>query len=132
MNALAVKMQSDTATKAEIVDLEFLYQVKAKVAGSNNVTAPGIDPSKVKIVGAALNASPNSSVSFNVSKTDDSAKKAINTNLYKNVLQFDMDLSNASKVSSDGKLAAPTEIAMKLSVQTQLNSPVRRTRILRR
>ncbi|SDB68803.1 hypothetical protein [Butyrivibrio sp. INlla16] len=72
-NALAVKMQSDTATKAEIVGLEFLYQVKAKVAVSNNVTGPKdkkikkiiipdtvtIGTSEYKVTGIAENAFKN-------------------------------------------------------------------------
>ena len=110
--ALALKMQTSTEEKQKIADLEESYKSKAKVSVANNITAPEIDSSKVKIIGAGLNASANSSVSFNISKTDESAKKAIDTDLYKNIIQFDMNLSNASKVSNDGKLAIPVEITM--------------------
>lgn len=113
-NNLAVAMQTSQEQKQKIVELEEEYKQKANVTVTNSITAPGIDSSKVKIVGAGLNAGANSAVSFNISKTDESAKKAINTNLYRNVVQFDMDLSNASKVSSDGKLAIPVEITMPL------------------
>ncbi|WP_029318797.1 leucine-rich repeat domain-containing protein [Butyrivibrio sp. AE3004] len=111
-NALAVAMQTDSSQKQKIVDMEEAYKQKANVSVTNNITARGIDASKVKLVGAGLNAGANSSVSFNVSATDENSKKAINTNLYKNVVQFDMNLSNASKVAADGTLAIPVEITM--------------------
>ncbi len=111
-DALALDLQTKTDARNELTNMENAYKSKANVTVTNNVTINGIDNSKVSIIGAGLNANANENVSFNISNTDESSKKAINTNLYKNVVQFDMNLSNAGRVSADGKLAVPVVITM--------------------
>ncbi|MCR5101873.1 MAG: leucine-rich repeat domain-containing protein, partial [Butyrivibrio sp.] len=105
-------MQTYSETRSELSSLEDAYTNKAGISVSNNVTVSGVDSSQVSILGAGLNANANDSVSFNIGYTDESSKKAINTNLYTNVLQFDMNLSNAGRVSEDGNLAVPVEVTM--------------------
>ncbi|MCR4903141.1 MAG: leucine-rich repeat domain-containing protein, partial [Butyrivibrio sp.] len=112
MQALAVSMQTDSSTRDKISSLESAYTSKAGISVANNITASGVDSSKISILGAGLNANANESVSFNVGYTDESAKKAIDTKYYTNIVQFDMSLSNAGRVSSDGSLAVPVVITM--------------------
>ena len=111
-DALALNLQSNSDARNELTDMENVYKSKAKVTVSNNVTVKGIDSSKVSIIGAGLNANANENVSFNISNTNESSKKAINTNLYKNIVQLDLNISNAGRVSADGKLAVPVVITM--------------------
>ncbi len=112
-NALAIEMQTKSQVRDEVKSMEDSYKSKANVSLETTVTPDtGLDPEKVSVLGGCLNADPDDKVSFNVSLAGKEDQKAINTEIYKSVVQFDMDMTGASKVKPNGELAVPVVITM--------------------
>ena len=109
-NDLQVSMQSNSETRDKIQNLEDAYKTKANITQTTTVDESLMDPSKISILGSALNATPNASVNFNISKATEEDKALINTDLYKSVLAFEMGLEGDGINSSD--LAIPVCITL--------------------
>ena len=91
---LQIAMQSDEETQNAIANLETMYKEKSNVTVSKDGIAEdtGIDKEKVSIVGAALNAEPGTNVEFSISKPTEEDMMSYNKSLYKNAIQFSMNL----------------------------------------
>ncbi len=109
-NDFKVSMQSSDEVKNKIQSLEDTYRTKANITQKTNVDESLMDPSKISILGASLNAVPNANVNFNVKKATDADKALINTDRYKSVLAFEMGLEGDGINSSD--LAIPVCITL--------------------
>lgn len=108
---LQISMQSSGATRDKIASLEESYIEKAGITqNAPQVDATIMEPSQVKILGASLNATPGATVDFKISLPTEEDKAVINTDLYKNVLAFEMDLEGEGITSSN--LAIPVCITL--------------------
>ena len=114
MKQYQLALQADEATRNAVDSLESDYMEKANV----NVEAPKVSDDaeihgRVTIRGAALNALAGDTVGFNVKRADESDNRAIDTNVYKSVTRFDMDIDGAGRYDPEtGELAFPVEITM--------------------
>ena len=91
---LAIGMQTDSDILSKIETVEELYKYKNAVTVNQTVDSEvNIDADKVKIVGAALNADPSDTVNFSIEQPEEQAKINVDSNRYKNAVQFSLNLA---------------------------------------
>ncbi len=104
-------MQTDDTVLEQIAALDTSYMAENNVSVVNKVDESAsayVDVNNIKLVGAAVNADPNSSIGLNVSLSDE--KKEISKN-YANSVQLEIDLVNGDS-SKKGELTIPISITM--------------------
>lgn len=108
---MAVAMQTNADTLDKMTQLEKVYSDSNHITVENRVSdevASLLDPGKVNIVGAALNAGPNTGMSFNLSKPDAGSQVSVDSNLYKKAIQFEMNLDGVT----GGSLRLPVRVTI--------------------
>lgn len=88
-------MQNDDEVLARIEKLEELYAEKNNVTTTSNVKEDevGFGQNDVSIVGAGLNARPNTTITFNVEKAKPENNILLSENKYANAVQFNLDMT---------------------------------------
>lgn len=98
---LQTAMQTDSEVLNKVSELENLYNGKNGITTNSKIADElSINTEDVTIIGAGLNAEPNSTVTFNIEKAKPEEEQVYNRDIYKNAVQFSLDLSvNDSKVT---------------------------------
>ena len=110
---LRLAMQTNEDTQNIMTDLEKTYAdkmgLKVQPVASDDT---GIDAGKVKLLGAALNATESGTVTFNMSKPDEETQKDLITNShFKNAIALNLDLEG-SGITKGQPLAIPVTVTM--------------------
>ncbi len=92
-DTMSKAIQESEATQQNLSALENTYNQKNGITVTKGSTVDSIPAEGMSVVGAGLNAEAGSTVSLNVSPTPTSP--AYDTDIYKNVISFDMKLVNS-------------------------------------
>ena len=112
IDAFAISMQTSAQVLSQIIDLESAYVSANSITVSSNVTQEMeqlIDPGKISVVGAGLNATGSGIVELGFSKPI--VDENIDATKYKNAIQLDIKLEGTGIVPG-ATLAIPVRITM--------------------
>lgn len=105
---LATSMQANDDVADQIAELDSQYAAAANVTVEEPFIAEDTGISDVSVTGMALNADPDTSISFHVSKPEREA--VVDETAYKNAIQFSF------KVSNDGKNVSTLKVPMLIRI----------------
>lgn len=114
-NALQIAMLSNTDTQKAVEKLDDLYRIKQNITiNTAEVDVDGLEKSKISMVGAALNASPETEIQMEIKKPDPekdevSKKQDWFKQNYENAIQFSMKVTG---IQNSENLAIPITITM--------------------
>ncbi len=127
IDEMKLAMQTKEDVHDAVQDLEDAYTGKADININTIVTNDaGINAGKdsVSILGAGLNATAGSNVTFTIDKADAHDDHIIDTKLWVNVTRFDMDIDGVV-TDSEGNLMFPVTVTMPVPANVKNLSTMR-------
>lgn len=112
LSNIQLAMQTDTTVRQEISEFETSYTKAKGITVKKPEVEDGLKiDGNISTVGAGLNAD-SGEVQLKVSKISDNP--IYDKNIYKNSIEFGMDLTGANKADADGNLYFPVTVTMKV------------------